>query len=153
MRGDPERVADGDACCSNLKKAKDVAVGETLWLAATAAATPQVVTKVGSVYGAGVHNPLMKHGGFPVVDGVVTAFERLAVVKFASLTVPLAEAVCGATGTCAVVHEAIALANGLGPRPFIGGAVGTGLTGALVASVLLIGAVGGARRASKAASL
>ena len=83
------------------------------------AAAPAVVTKVGAAAGVGVHNPLMKHGGYPLVDGVVTAFESVGVVKLASLTVPLAEALCEATGTCAVVHEAIALASGVRPRPFI----------------------------------
>jgi len=149
------RVPVGASCCSTLKKAKDVAVGETVWTATAKAPAPAVVTKVGSASGVGVHNPLLKHGGFPVVDGVVTAFDSVGVVKFASLTVPLVEALCEATGTCAAVHEALALANGLAPRPFIGGAVGgTSGLGLAVATGLAVAALcGGTRRTSKAASL
>jgi len=148
------RVPVGAECCGTVKKAKDVAVGETVWLAAAAAAAPAVVTKLGSVAATGVHNPVMKHGGFPVVDGVVTAFERLAVVKFASYTVPIAEALCEATGTCAVVHEALALANGLGARPFIGGVVGGSGLGLLLATGFAAAALAaGARRSSKAVSV
>ena len=134
-------------CCADLKKAKDVNVGDTVWLAAAAAAaaTPAVVRKVGSAAGVGLHNPLMKHGeatycgglltttlpiylylylhrpylypiptpiplylyycrrrtvclspcgtgGFPVADGVVTAFDRLGLVKLASAALPMTEA-------------------------------------------------------------
>ena len=140
------RVPVGAECCFALKQAKDVAVGETLWLAGDQTAAPAVVTKVGATVAVGVHNPLMKHGGFPVVDGVVTAFESIAVVKFASATVPIAEALCEATGTCALVHEAVALANGLGPRPFIGGVVGGSGLGLLVATGLAAAAIGGGVR-------
>ena len=52
------------------------------------------VRGVSSVVGVGLHNPLMTHGGFPVVDGVVTSFNTAAVVKRNAYLVPLVEKLC-----------------------------------------------------------
>ena len=77
----------GDTCCALLKKAADVAVGETVWVlpaartgtfAATAVAATTVTAKraVGaSADVAGLHSPVLTHGAFPIVDGVVTSFD------------------------------------------------------------------------------
>ena len=152
------RVPVGAACCSTLKKAKLVGVGETVWLASKdKPPAPAAVTQVGASVAVGVHNPLAKRGGFPVVDGVVTAFDSVGVVKFASLTIPLVEAACEATGTCALVEKLWSLLDGkLGARPTVGGATAGGLTGlamglALATGLAAAALAGGARRASKAA--
>ena len=81
-----------------------------------------------------------------------------AVVKLASYTVPLAEAACEATDTCAAARSVWALLDGrLDDRAFIGGEHGSGLGGlGMLATALASAAVVGAvalRRAKKAASL
>ena len=140
----------GAACCSTLKKAKLVGVGETVWLASKdKPPAPAAVTQVGASVAVGVHNPLAKRGGFPVVDGVVTAFDSVGVVKFASLTVPLAEALCEAIGACGHFRSLWALGGTrggrLGERPFVGGDVGNGLDGlAMLTAILTSGTVVGA---------
>ena len=149
------RVPVGESCCSTLKRAKDVAVGETVWVGGGGAAAPAVVTKVGAAAGVGVHNPLMKRGGFPLVDGVVTAFESVGTVQLAALAVPLIEAGCEGTGTCDVIHSLWALVDGRGGRrAFVGGAVYPSLHGlavvtACLASTIAVGATA-ARRATRA---
>eukprot|EP00316_Scyphosphaera_apsteinii_P026097 CAMPEP_0119338442 /NCGR_PEP_ID=MMETSP1333-20130426/96060_1 /TAXON_ID=418940 /ORGANISM="Scyphosphaera apsteinii, Strain RCC1455" /LENGTH=125 /DNA_ID=CAMNT_0007349723 /DNA_START=62 /DNA_END=439 /DNA_ORIENTATION=- len=42
----------------------------------------------------GLHNPLMKYGGFPVIDGIVTSYNTAPVVARNALLVPLVEWVC-----------------------------------------------------------
>ncbi|EOD09349.1 hypothetical protein EMIHUDRAFT_197704 [Emiliania huxleyi CCMP1516] len=63
-----------------LKQASEVAVGETVWLASPAAGALEPVLKVTKVVADGLHSPLTKHGGWPVVDGVPTSYNSAAVV-------------------------------------------------------------------------
>jgi len=42
----------------------------------------------------GLHSPLTKHGGWPVVDGVATSYNSAAVVARNKYLVPIVEAVC-----------------------------------------------------------
>ena len=92
-----------------VKQAADVKLGETVWIAEKAAAlAPQAVTKVDVVIGNGLHNPLLVHGGFPVVDGVATSFNTQTIVTFDSYAVPIVETLCAATGTCDSVRKAVA---------------------------------------------
>ena len=42
----------------------------------------------------GLHSPLTKHGGWPVVDGVATSYNDAAVVARNKYLVPLVEAAC-----------------------------------------------------------
>ena len=70
----------GPECCSVLKKAKAVEIGETLW---TATGAKRVVA-TGATIGKGLHSPVMTNGGFPIVDGVVTSFDGIASVTLAS---------------------------------------------------------------------
>ena len=67
----------------------------------------------------GLHSPLTKHGGWPVVDGVATSYNSAAVVARNKYLVPLVEAVCPSLGRLVV-----AAAN---PKPmhYIDGEVST----------------------------
>lgn len=119
------RVAVGAQCCADVKRAADVVVGDTLWVvrngdssnaaAAAAAATAQHVTKVAhGVAGAGLHNPLMSRGTYPIVNGVVTAFDRPTVMRLAALVVPAADAVCGLSAVaCLVIQHIVADLDGM----------------------------------------
>jgi hypothetical protein len=84
----------GASCCSNLKKAKAVDVGELVWTAGAVT----TVTKKGLVIDQGLHSPVLINGGFPVIDGVVTSFDRIEVVSVASLLLPFFELLLTATG-------------------------------------------------------
>ena len=93
-----------------LKQASDVKLGETVWVVDKPASplVAQTVTAVDVAVADGLHNPLLVHGGLPIVDGVATAFNSQPLVTFDSYAVPLVEALCAATGTCTPVRKAIA---------------------------------------------
>ena len=69
----------GDTCCATLKRAQDIQPGETLWVlvAGAATATATSVTRVRTTAAAGLYSPVLQGGGFPIVDGVVTAFDSM----------------------------------------------------------------------------
>ncbi|EOD21375.1 hypothetical protein EMIHUDRAFT_368780, partial [Emiliania huxleyi CCMP1516] len=79
-----------------LKQASEVAVGETMWLASPAVGTlvQEPILGIASVMADGLHSPLTKHGGWPVVDGVATSYNSAAVVARNKYLVPIVEAVC-----------------------------------------------------------
>ena len=96
----------GDACCSHLKLAKDVHIGDKVWavapteakafhakfsagMGADSTAKASKVTAVATVVKTGTHSPVMTHGTYPVVDGVVTAFDSHYVQQLASYGLPL----------------------------------------------------------------
>lgn len=95
-------VPVGDTCCSNLKKAKDVAVGDVVWTARQGAPTAHEVTHKGLVVEKGLHSPVLTNGAFPIVDGVVTSFDRIESVTLAALGLeyvePLLSLLLGAKG-------------------------------------------------------
>jgi hypothetical protein len=91
----------GAACCSNLKKAADVVVGDKLWVVGgTGAPVAQEVTKLTKVIAKGLHSPVLAHGTFPVVNGVVTSFDSIGKVTLASYGLGPALKACEATNTC-----------------------------------------------------
>ena len=91
-------VPVGGACCATLKKAKDVEVGETIFVVGRAkgGATAHTVATKAMTTGTGLHSPVLTHGSFPVVDDVVTAFDRIESVTLASYLLPYAEPVLAA---------------------------------------------------------
>ena len=88
----------GPTCCSVLKRAKDVEVGETIFVVGRAkgGATAHTVATKAMTTGTGLHSPVLTHGSFPVVDDVVTAFDRIESVTLASYLLPYAEPVLAA---------------------------------------------------------
>ena len=78
------RIPVGASCCSNLKLAKDVVVGEKVWVVFAGAAVATTVTTTTITMGAGLHSPVLTHGNFPVINGVVTAFDSIDKVNHAS---------------------------------------------------------------------
>ncbi|EOD27958.1 hypothetical protein EMIHUDRAFT_235430 [Emiliania huxleyi CCMP1516] len=85
-----------------LKQASEVAVGEMIWIASPAAGALAPVLKITKVVADGLHSPLTKHGGWPVVDGVATSYNSAAVVARNKYLVPLVEAVCPSLGRLVV---------------------------------------------------
>jgi hypothetical protein len=94
-------VPVGAECCSTLKKAKDVEVGDVMWVVKDGKAVATAVTaKTASVKASGLHSPVLTNGGFPIVDGLVTSFDSIDKVTLAKNGLaPLLKA-CKATGTC-----------------------------------------------------
>ena len=74
----------GAACCTHLKKARDVTVGDVLWTASDTRARPVRVTAKGAAVGWGLHSPVLTNGAFPVVENIVTSFDRIEAVTFAA---------------------------------------------------------------------
>ena len=106
----------GPACCSALRKAKDIAIGETVWTVsggatdgATVAAT---VSGISRALNKGLHSPVLAAGGFPIIDGFVTSFDDLRSVTLASYGLPHVLRACKAMGTCPAVQRAIAALAG-----------------------------------------
>jgi len=99
-------VPVGSACCSTLKQAKNVEVGQTVWALEDGVVTATTVTaKTSSVQASGLHSPVLTNGGFPVVDGIVTSFDSIDKVTLAKHGLaPLLNA-CKATGTCESLRE------------------------------------------------
>mgnify|MGYP000846242772 CR=1 FL=1 len=93
-------VPVGAACCADLKQAKDVAVGETVYEAVSVsdAVRATQVQKIGTAIKPGLHSPVLSHGTMPIVNGVATSFDELHNVRLASYGLPLLEAV-GLTAT------------------------------------------------------
>ena len=60
------------------------------------------VLGIASVEAEGLHSPLTKHGGWPVVDGVATSYNSAAVVARNKYLVPLVEAVSPCLGRLVV---------------------------------------------------
>jgi len=102
----------GKACCGELKLAKDVAVGETVWAVLSGAAVATTIRAKASTKATGLHSPVLTHGGFPVVDGIVTSFDSIEKVTLAKHGLPALLAACKATATCDMfkamfLHEAL----------------------------------------------
>jgi len=99
-------VPVGEDCCTTLKQATDVAIGETIYhVTAGAAVTTAVataVTKIAQVAKKGLHSPVTSHAHYPIVDGFVTAFDSATKMHLASYALPLLEA----TGTTALIRRA-----------------------------------------------
>ncbi|KOO26403.1 hypothetical protein Ctob_010105 [Chrysochromulina tobinii] len=93
-------VPVGAACCADLKQAKDIAVGETVYeaVSSSAAVSATQVKEIGTATKPGLHSPVLSHGTMPIVNGVATSFDELHNVRLASYGLPLLEAV-GLTAT------------------------------------------------------
>jgi hypothetical protein len=103
----------GAACCSMLKKAKDVSVGETVWtIKVGAPAKATVITAISKAPGQGLHSPVLTHGRLPVVDGLVTAFDSIDKVRLAQFGLAPLIAACKKSGTCAKFRELFLAGDG-----------------------------------------
>lgn len=95
----------GSSCCSTLKLAEDVAVGETVWTVSANALVATTITAKTRGESSGLHSPVLTNGGFPIVDGLVTSFDSIDKVTLAKHGLaPLLNA-CKATGTCDSFRE------------------------------------------------
>jgi len=93
-------VPVGAACCSSLKQAGEVEIGEIIYTIKNGRAAPSTVTMIGKVVKAGLHSPVLTNGHFPVVDDTVTAFDSATKMHLAAYALPILEPACKATGTC-----------------------------------------------------
>ena len=98
-------VPVGAECCSTLKKAKDVSVGETMWAVKDGKAVATTVTATSKAHAKGLHSPVLTHGGFPVVDGLVTSFDTIEKVTLAKHGRAPLLAACKGTATCGAFKE------------------------------------------------
>jgi len=93
----------GKACCSNLKKAKEVVEGDKVWTTSGAA----LVTKKGAAIEKGLYSPVLINGNFPVVDEVITSFDTMFGVKLAEYGLKYAIPLCKATGSCSLFRAIV----------------------------------------------
>jgi len=95
----------GAVCCSELKKARDVSIGELVWTRQADAIAPHAVVAAGLAIKSGLHSPVLTGGSFPVVDGVVTSFDAMEGVALAKVGLGYLTSLCQATGTCGLVRS------------------------------------------------
>jgi hypothetical protein len=95
----------GATCCSNLRKAKDVTVGETVWVANDKSTSPSRVIQVTSRADIGLHSPVLTKGSFPIINGFVTSFDRIEVATLASWGLPTLLSSCKVTGMCDLLRR------------------------------------------------
>ena len=67
----------------------------------------EVITKLTRVTSKGLFSPVLAHGSFPVVNGVVTSFDAIGKVTLASYGLAPLLRVCKATGTCGMLRYAL----------------------------------------------
>ena len=93
-------VPVGAECCSTLKQAKDVKVDDKVWAVVAGKAVATTVTATSKAHAKGLHSPVLTHGGFPVVDGLVTSFDSIEKVRLATFGLAPLLAACKATKSC-----------------------------------------------------
>ena len=102
----------GPTCCTELKMAKHVAVGELIFAMGSDGALRKArVVHTSMVIARGLHSPLLTAGGFPIVDDIVTAFNQIEMVRLDSVLVPLALALCTPTASCSLLRRAVVTAE------------------------------------------
>lgn len=88
----------GDTCCSKFTKAKDIIVGDTLWSATvTKIFQVRILSKHISA-STGIHSPVLSHGALPVINNIVTSFDRIEIVNLASYGMNSLLKLCKAIG-------------------------------------------------------
>ena len=100
-------VPVGASCCATLKKAAHVAIGDKVWVVSGASAVAQDVTKLTKVVAKGLFSPVLAHGSFPVVNGVVTSFDSIGKVTLASYGLSPLLTACKALNMCAMLRYAL----------------------------------------------
>jgi len=90
----------GDKCCSEVKQAKDVSVGDKVWTVSNGANVATTITSKTATHRTGLHSPVLTHGGFPVVDSIVTAFDAYDKMMLARQGLAAILTACKATNTC-----------------------------------------------------
>ena len=96
--GEAETVGDGVEAKTvgdgvEAKTVGDGVEAETVSDASTSgAAVPSAVAKMATVSKQGLHSPVMTNGHFPLVDGIVTAFDSINMVTVAGYGIPILEA-------------------------------------------------------------
>jgi len=89
-----------------------VLIGDTLWAVEAGTAVPRKVVGMATVQGRGLHSPVLSHGSFPIIDGLVASYDTIQSVTLASYGLsPLLHA-CAATRTCSAVQHAHAWLTG-----------------------------------------
>lgn len=95
----------GPECCSTLKMAKDVGIGEVVYSVAEGKTTPSTVTALRVAKATGLHSPVLTNGNFPVVDGIVTSFDSIDKVTLAKHGLASLVSACKASGTCETLRH------------------------------------------------
>jgi hypothetical protein len=93
-------VPVGPKCCTDLRVARDLRVGDTMWTLESSGhrAQAQVVSSIRQIHADGLHSPLLVGGGFPVVSGFVTSFGDLQQVRSAARMYPFVQGVAVSLG-------------------------------------------------------
>ena len=77
-----------------------MSLGETVWTVTAGKAVATTVTATSKAHAKGLHSPVLTHGGFPVVDGLVTSFDSIDKVRLATYGLAPLLVACKASGTC-----------------------------------------------------
>ena len=88
-------VATGRVCCSSLKRAANIAVGDIVWAVSTPGSngtlSPRTVVAKRAAIHTGAYSPVLVEGGLPIVDGMATSFDSLPQVELSARATPWLE--------------------------------------------------------------
>ena len=106
----------GAECCHVLKKAREVAVGEQVWGVHDGLLAAETVAEKAAAIETGLYSPVLTNGAFPVVDGMVTSFDRIEAVVLASYLLPYLEGLLDWMGVGAFLHAERGASQAQGSR-------------------------------------
>jgi len=95
----------GPTCCSTLKMAKDVRIGEVVYTVAEGKTTTTSVIGMHVTKATGLHSPVLTNGNFPVVDSFVTSFDSIDKVTLAKHGLASLVTACKTSGTCETLRH------------------------------------------------
>jgi hypothetical protein len=95
----------GKSCCSTLRQAKNVRIGDTLYAAKEGAVVAERVVMINKVLKQGLYSPVLVNGNFPIVDGIVTSFDSSMVVRIMGTLSPYGLSLLDVTGTAAIFRR------------------------------------------------
>ena len=106
-------LPEGQTCCSNVKRARELRLGDQVWTALAGAhqrtAQPAIIVRIEAVTGEGLYSPVLVNGGLPIIDDHVTSFDSASGVAVTRSLLRYVEPLVHGTGTQAlarVVHRA-----------------------------------------------
>ena len=106
-------LPEGQTCCSNVKRARELRLGDQVWTALAGAhqrtVQPAIIVRIEAVTGEGLYSPVLVNGGLPIIDDHVTSFDSASGVAVTRSLLRYVEPLVHGTGTQAlarVVHRA-----------------------------------------------
>lgn len=97
----------GPKCCSDIKNARNVAVGDMVWALSAGTIHMQTVVAKTTVASHGLFSPVLTNGNYPIVDGFITSFDNARSVALAAHFLKYMLPLCKATSSCDILRHTL----------------------------------------------